>query len=67
MLLTEYNETKTMEMFKNEGREEGRQEGETKLGTLITKLISLGRTDDVAKAASDPTYRDRLYSEFSMA
>ena len=71
MLLTEYNEAKTMEMFKNEGREEGRQEGrqegETKLGTLITKLISLGRTDDVAKAASDPAYRDRLYSEFSMA
>ena len=63
MLLTEYNETKTMEMFKNEGREEG----ENKLGTLITKLISLGRTDDVAKAASDPAYRDRLYSEFSMA
>ena len=63
MLLTEYNETKTMEMFKNEGREEG----EKKLGALITKLISLGRTDDVAKAASDPAYRDRLYAEFSMA
>lgn len=39
ILLTEYNETKTMEMFKNEGREEG----ENKLGTLITKLISLER------------------------
>ena len=27
MLLTEYNEAKTMEMFKEEGREEGREEG----------------------------------------
>ena len=87
MLLTEYNEAKTMEMFKEEGREEGRVEGlvegrvegrveglvqgrvegETRLGALITKLISLGRTDDIAKAASDPIYRDRLYEEFSMA
>ena len=63
MLLTEYNEAKTMEMFK----EEGREEGENRLGALITKLISLGRTDDIAKAASDPTYRNRLYEEFSIA
>ena len=27
MLLTEYNETQTMELFKEEGREEGRAEG----------------------------------------
>ena len=63
MLLTEYNEAKTMEMFKAEGLEEG----EKRLGTLITKLIALGRTGDIAKAASDPVYRDRLYDEFSMA
>ena len=75
MLLTEYNETRTMEMFKREGREEGRiegrkegrGEGEAKLGTLITRLISLGRTDDIAKAASDAVFRDKLYAEFGMA
>ena len=71
MLLTEYNETRTMEMFKNEGREEGRQEGrqegETKLGTLMTKLKELGRVDDAFRAASDPAYREKMYAEFSMA
>ena len=71
MLLTEYNETRTMEMFKNEGREEGRQEGrqegETKLGTLMTKLKELGRVDDAFRAASDPVYREKMYAEFSMA
>ena len=82
MLLTEYNETRTMEMFKKEGREEGRiegrkegriegreegrGEGEARLGTLITRLISLGRTDDIAKAASDPVFRGKLYAEFGM-
>ena len=30
MLLTEYNEIETMELFKEEGREEGLQEGLTK-------------------------------------
>ena len=63
MLLTEYNETRTMEMFKNEGREEG----ETKLGTLMTKLKELGRVDDAFRAASDPAYREKMYAEFSMA
>ena len=67
MLLTEYNEAKTMELFKEEGRMEGRKEGETRLSALITRLISLGRTDEIAKAASDSAYRDRLYEEFSMA
>ena len=67
MLLTEYDETRTMEMFKNEGREEGRQEGETKLGTLMTKLRELGRVDDAFRAASDPAYREKMYAEFSMA
>ena len=99
MLLTEYDEIRTMEMFKREGREEGRiegreegreegrvegrkegrregriegrkegrGEGEARLGTLITRLISLGRTDEIAKAASDSAFRDKLYAEFGMA
>jgi predicted transposase YdaD len=79
MLLTEYNETQTMELFKEEGREEGRiqgraegravgrAEGETKLGILINKLMALGRIGDIEKAATDPASRDRLYTEFGMA
>ncbi len=63
MLLTEYNEAKTMELFK----EEGRAEGENRLGALISKLMSLGRTDDIAKVVSDPGYRSQLYREFGMS
>ena len=47
--------------------EAGRNEGEDKLGTLISKLISLGRTDDVSKAASDKSARAALYAEFEKA
>ena len=35
MLLTEYKEAETMELFREEGREEGRAEGETR-GILKT-------------------------------
>ncbi len=70
MLLTEYNETQTMELFKEEGREEGRAEGraegETKLGILINKLMAAGRISDIEKAATDPMSRDHLYAEFGM-
>ena len=47
MLLTEYNEAETMELFREEGREEGRAEGETRgilktLAGLIRKgLLSI--------------------------
>ena len=46
--------------------ERGEQRGEEKLGMLVTKLISLGRTDDVSRAASDKNARVALYAEFGM-
>ena len=71
MLLTEYNETETMLLFKEEGRQEGRAEGkqeeESRQSTLTQKLIALGRTDDALKAALDPAYKNTLYREFGMA
>lgn len=82
MLLTEYDEVKTMELFKEEGREEGRQEGRQEgreegreegmargmglFGELISKLLSAGRVDDAARASTDPVWRDRLLSEFQL-
>ncbi len=62
MWINEYNEEETMQMFK----EEGRQEGENLLAALINKLLSLGRNDDVLKAANDPAYRDSLYAQFGL-
>ncbi|MBR0463583.1 MAG: hypothetical protein IJJ23_04265 [Clostridia bacterium] len=61
MLLTEYNEAKTMEMFK----EEGREEGQSRLSALIARLISQGRISDIEKVVSDSAFRDRMYEEFS--
>ena len=66
MLLTEYNETETMELFKEEGRAEGRQEGEDRLGALIARLISANRTGDITRAVSEPDYRKQLYAEYGL-
>ena len=43
-----------------------RAEGEDKLGQLISKLLSLGRNQDAARAAADPAYREQLYTEFGI-
>ena len=60
-----------MELFKEEGRREGRAEGraegEVRLGVLFEKLMSLGRSADAMKVASDPAWREKLYREFEMA
>ena len=70
MLLTEYNETKTMELFKEEGRAQGRAEGraqgEQKLSSLIAALMTAGRPDDALKAALDPDLRKQLYTEMNI-
>jgi hypothetical protein len=71
MLLTEYNEAKAMELFREEGREEGRAEGRAQgmntFSALIKRLLELGRTEDVARVTSDPAYRDKLIAEFKLA
>jgi flagellar biosynthesis/type III secretory pathway protein FliH len=83
MLLTEYNEAKAMELFREEGREEGRKEGRAEgrkegraegraqgmntFSALIKRLLELGRTEDVARVTSDPAYRDKLIAEFKLA
>jgi hypothetical protein len=47
-------------------RAEGRTEGEDRLGQLISKLLSLGRNQDAARAAVDPAYREQLYTELGI-
>ena len=46
--------------------EELRQEGEAKLGSLITQLKKLGRTEDAFRAASNEAYRNQLYRELNI-
>ena len=50
-----------------EGRKEGREEGENRLGSLITKLLADGRSDDIARAVSDGVCREKLYREFGIS
>lgn len=82
MLLTEYNEAETMELFKEEGRMEGRAEGrmegraegriegraegEDRLGALIARLIAANRANDITRAIDEPEYRKRLYAEYGI-
>ncbi len=49
-----------------EGRVEGRAEGESLFAQLATRLLALGRVDDVTLAAKDVTQRNRLYAEFGL-
>lgn len=67
MLLTEYREAEAMELFREEGKAEGKVEGLRLLGTLITRLLELGRNDDVARVARDADYRDQLIAEFGLS
>ena len=50
-----------------EGRSEGRSEGFGLLSALITRLLDLGRNEDIARVTQDPAYRDRLIAEFRLA
>ena len=61
-------EEKILEQKENQeiGREIGRQEERKKLNLLITKLSSIGRTDDIIKAASDPEFQQQLLEEFHL-
>ena len=50
-----------------EGKAEGLAEGEGKLAALMKKLLSLGRMEDLQKAATDQKYREILYTEFKIS
>lgn len=49
-----------------EAREEGREEGSAQFAALASHLIESGRVDDLARAASDPAFRDELFREFGL-
>ena len=49
-----------------EGKAEGKAEGEAMLASLIKKLLSAGRSEDVALAAENEEARKRFYKEFGI-
>ncbi|MBQ3423726.1 MAG: hypothetical protein IJH38_00810 [Clostridia bacterium] len=64
MLLTEYDEVRQMELFKEEGREEGRQEGKAEERSLISRilgqLLAAGKIEEARRATEDPEYMEQL-------
>ncbi len=53
--------TELIEDGRTEGRAEGRAEGEKLVVSLLAKLSSLGKDDDVSKCITDPEYREKMY------
>lgn len=48
-----------------EAREEGREEGAAQFAALASRLVELGRPDDVRRAAEDAPFREQLLREFA--
>ena len=48
------------------GKEIGMQQGKERVNELTLKLSTLGRIDDILKAASDEEYQERLFQEFGL-
>ena len=49
-----------------QGRTKGRKEGEERIGMLMSLLLKENRHDDVAKAASDADFREKLFKEYGI-
>jgi len=49
-----------------QGRTKGRKEGEERLDMLMSLLLKENRHDDVAKAASDADFREKLFKEYGI-
>ncbi len=78
MCITEYNETETMLMFKEEGRAEGhaqgqaegraqgRREAEAHFGKLMSFLLSKGLTEEAKLVSVDENMRTELYKKYGI-
>ena len=74
MCLKEYDEERAKRLFKQEGfeeglvlgRQEGEKRGEKKFSSLMAKLLSVGKMDDMKRVIEDEEYRERLYMEYGI-
>ncbi|MCI5568072.1 MAG: transposase, partial [Veillonellaceae bacterium] len=65
MAIMDYNSSINAAEARGEKRGEARGEkrGEERMANLMQRLYAEGRNDDAIKAASDKTYRQKLYQE----
>ena len=52
--------------IKEEGIQKGIQKGENLLATLINKLLSIGKNEDIPKVTTDVKYRKKLYAQYGI-
>ena len=62
----EAKKTEGEEIGKEIGKEIGMQQGKERVNELTLKLSTLGRIDDILKAASDEDYQECLFQEFGL-
>ena len=62
----EENMCKAMLELIEEGREEGREETLLIVNKLTLLLLEQGRTEDLARAAKDKEYQQKLFDEFGL-
>ena len=58
---------KGLEQGEAAGLRKGLEQGEARFAELAAKLVSLGRAEELARAASDPTLKEALYTELGIA
>ena len=64
--ILEFSADQYFEAGEAKGRTEGRAEGENRLIALLTKLIALGRMDEIERVTSDAKYRSALFRELQV-
>lgn len=63
----EYMKTLLHDMeMRREGHEEGLKEGQERVNRLNMRLVELGRTEDIVRAATDPKYQEQLFGELGI-
>ena len=75
MLLTEYDEAETLELFKKEAHDEGKAEGLAegeangidRIDCLYSWLKALNRTDDILRAVGNKAVQEELLEEYQKA
>ena len=82
MLLTDYDEEEVRLRMRREaeqigekrgerrgvrkGKKQGIKQGEMKMAALVSQLASLGRMEDIQRAAIDENVRRQLFKEFNI-
>lgn len=57
---------KAIDEIRAESKNEGKNEGEAKMAALITAMSTNGDTENIAKVAADPSFREKMYAKYGI-